>query len=425
LAPEDQEPTGRNAVDLVVAGALGEPLRVVATCKGWRAETQSAMPLQAARGGGLDAALLAEKLGAFGGTPFALGAIDAAGLVAGLHVPAAELKELRRRLVVELLPQLERGPVRTVAATAQLERVRAAGIERIATAPGVPTAAQVVPLVRSDEQLEAALAAGAREVELDWMEFVGLGKAVERARQAGVQVTVATTRIGKPGEEPLLDRIQRLEPDGVLVRHFGALMRCLQWRRDGMQVALHGDFSLNAANSLTAAHLLGMGLATITASFDLDEDQLFAMLKHLPGERVAVVAQHRIPTFHTEHCVYAHLLSNGRDYRSCGRPCERHQVALKDHTGREHPVIVDVGCRNTVFHHAPQQSSRWTQRLLASGVRRFRVEFVRETGAQVRTALAAFGELLAGRCGPDDVVARTGAISRFGVAEGGMKLLVE
>jgi putative protease len=282
-----------------------------------------------------------------------------------------------------------------------------------------------VPLVRSDEQLEAALAAGEREVELDWMEFVGLGKAVERARQAGVQVTVATTRIGKPGEEPLLDRIRRLEPDGVLVRHFGALMRFLQWRRDGLEVALHGDFSLNAANSLTAAHLLGLGLATITASFDLDEEQLFAMLQHLPGERVAVVAQHRIPTFHTEHCVYAHLLSNGRDYRSCGRPCERHQVALKDHLGREHPVIVDVGCRNTVFHHAPQQSSRWAGRLLGSGVRRFRVEFVRETGAQVRTALAAFGDLLAGRCGPDEVVARTGAVSRFGVAEGGMKLLVE
>lgn len=425
LAPEDREPTGRNRVDLQVGGALGEPLRVAARCKGHAAEVIGSVPLQAARGAGLDAALLADKLGAFGGTPFALGELDVATLAPGLHVPASELKELRRALVAQLLPPLERGPVRTVVPAAALPKVRADVQRRVGAVLGVPTQASVVPLVRSDEQLEAALAAGVREVELDWMEFVGLGKAVERARQAGVQVTVATTRIGKPGEEPLLDRIRRLEPDGVLVRHFGALMRFLQWRRDGLEVALHGDFSLNAANSLTAAHLLGLGLATITASFDLDEEQLFAMLQHLPGERVAVVAQHRIPTFHTEHCVYAHLLSNGRDYRSCGRPCERHQVALKDHLGREHPVIVDVGCRNTVFHHAPQQSSRWAGRLLASGVLRFRVEFVRETGAQVRTALAAFGDLLAGRCGPDEVVARTGAVSRFGVAEGGMKLLVE
>ena len=70
-------------------------------------------------------------------------------------------------------------------------------------------------------------------MELDWMEFVGLGKAFERARAAGLQVTVATTRIGKPGEDALVGRILKLEPDGVLVRHFGALMRCLDYRDEG------------------------------------------------------------------------------------------------------------------------------------------------------------------------------------------------
>jgi putative protease len=87
----------------------------------------------------------------------------------------------------------------------------------------------------------------------------------------------------------------------------------------------------------------------------------------VPAARLAIVAHHRIPTFHTEHCVYSHLLSNGRDFRTCGRPCERHAVALRDHLGREHPVIVDVGCRNTVFHHAPQQSAAWIERLVSRG----------------------------------------------------------
>ena len=39
---------------------------------------------------------------------------------------------------------------------------------------------------------------------------------------------------------------------------------------------------------------------------------------------------HHIPTFHTEHCVYAHLLSNGRDIRSCGQPCQDHEIGLRD-----------------------------------------------------------------------------------------------
>ena len=168
-----------------------------------------------------------------------------------------------------------------------------------------------------------------------------------------------------------------------------------------------------------------LGLDTVTASFDLDEQQLLAMIQQVPAGRLAVIAHHRIPTFHTEHCVYSHLLSNGRDFHSCGRPCERHQVALRDHLGREHPVIVDVGCRNTVFHHAPQQSSQWAEKLVRGGVRRFRVEFVREGKAEVARVLTAWRELLAGKLDADGLLRRTGASSQFGVAQGGMKLLAE
>jgi putative protease len=416
------EPEGRNRVDLVVTGAAGAPLHVVATCRGHRAEARTTSALQPARGAGLDAAILADKLAAFGGTPFACGAIDTSGLAQGLHVPASELKELRRALVQALLPPLERGAVRTVDPRPAVPRVAAAFGELAAGPVGEP---QLVPLLRSDAQLDAALAFGCREVELDWMEFTGLGNAFARARAAGVQVTVATTRIGKPGEEALLERLRRLAPDGILVRNFGAMMRCLQWRRDGDRALLHGDFSLNASNSLTVRHLLAMGLDSVTASFDLDEAQLFAMLDQVPAARVAVVAHHRIPTFHTEHCVYSHLLSNGRDFHACGRPCERHQVALRDHQGREHPVIVDVGCRNTVFHHAPQQSAMWTERLLAAGVGRFRVEFVRETAAETTRVLTAWRERLRGAIDGPTLAQRTGALGQVGVAQGGMQLLSE
>ncbi|MBX3462479.1 MAG: U32 family peptidase [Planctomycetes bacterium] len=416
------EPEGRLPIDLQVAGRAGEPLVVHALCGGHVAVAATAVPLQPARGAGLEAGLLADKVGAFGGTPFRLGRLDVSRLAPGLHAPASELKELRRRLVAALLPAIERGPERRLEARPALPRVREsqAGLDPLPA--GEPA---LVPLVRSETQLEAALAGGCAEVELDWMEFTGLGRAVDRARRAGARITLATTRVGKPGEEALVERLRRLAPDAILVRHLGALMRCLEFRAAGDRFRLHGDFSLNATNSLTARHLLGLGLDTITAAFDLDEAQLAALAAAVPGGRLAVVVQHRIPTFHTEHCVYAHLLSQGRDYRSCGRPCERHQLALRDHQGREHPVIVDVGCRNTVFHHAPQQSAAWVGGLLAQGVRRFRVEFVREGAAEVERTLAAWRDLLAGRADAEGLARRTGATSQFGVAQGGMRLLAE
>ncbi|MDA0934796.1 MAG: U32 family peptidase, partial [Planctomycetota bacterium] len=122
-----------------------------------------------------------------------------------------------------------------------------------------------------------------------------------------------------------------------------------------------------------------------------------------------------IPTFHTEHCVYAHTLSQGRDYRSCGRPCEQHEVAVRDHLGRDHPVIVDVGCRNTVFHHAPQQSAKVVPALVAGGVRRLRLEFVREDAREVGAVLSAWRRVVEGTLDADGLERRTGAESFVGV----------
>ncbi len=416
------EPEGRVAVQLVVTGALGEPLRVRATSAKATAVAATSSVAEAARGRGLDRELLQDKLGGFGGTPFFLAHMDCDGLAKGLHVPPGELKDLRRSLVADLLPQLERGLERAIDPLPSLpqlrEKLRATVRETV-----IPEHAHVVPLLRSDAQLEAAIEAGLREVELDWMEFTGLHRAVERARSAGLAVVVATPRIGKPGEEPIDERILRLSPDGVLVRHYGAMERFLRARREGSTIALHGDFSLNVTNSLTAMHLLGLGLDTLTASFDLDEAQLLAMLNASPKGRFAVVVHHRIPTFHTEHCLYSHLLSNGRDFRSCGRPCERHQIAVQDHLQRQHPVIVDVGCRNTVFHHEPQQAAEAVPRLLRMGVRRVRVEFVRESREQTLVALSAWGDLLHSRIDALELQRRTGARAQIGVAQGRMQLL--
>src|SRR5204862_7690802 len=110
-----------------------------------------------------------------------------------------------------------------------------------------PQAAPIaVPLCRSDAQLDAVLDAGAREVELDWMELVGLAKAVERARRRGARVGVATMRVQKPGEERIDAHLARLRPDHVLVRSWGSLA---YFRALADRPALHGDFSLNVANS--------------------------------------------------------------------------------------------------------------------------------------------------------------------------------
>jgi len=442
-AQAGREALGRIAVRLEVRGAAGSRLDVIAridaraphgertfheapeatppapqgapAAREARASTQSA--LQVARGAGITAEMIADKLGAFGGTPFHLAGVDAGGLPPGLHVPVSELKEVRRELVTQLEAAVVRVD-RTLATGSVLDTLRdpARDPDPVGAAP------IVVPLCRTDAQLDAVLDAGATEVELDWMELVGLGKAVDRARARGARVGVATVRVQKPGEERIDAHLARLAPDHVVVRSWGSLAYFAALPV-AERPALHGDFSLNITNSISASWVLGKGLATVTAAHDLDRDQLLALLDRAPAGRIGVTVHHHIPTFHTEHCVYAHLLSTGKDYRTCGRPCEQHTVSLSDRVGLVHPVVVDVGCRNTVFNAQAQSAASLVPDLLARGVRRLRIELVRETADEARRLFEAYSQLATGAIGPAEVVRRAAAHEQFGVTRGTMRTL--
>lgn len=419
-----REPTGRIGLSVRVGGQSGTALHVVARVGDHSFSLASQTVLTKASGAGLTRDLIVAKLAAFGGSIFHLADLDVRGLDAGLHLPVSELKTLRRRLVADLTGRVERGDERTVAdhdATQSLRESLHASVTA-ASGEGAAGPATLVCLCRNEAQLDAVIAAGMDEVELDWMELTGLGKAVQRAKQAGLRVGICTVRVQKPGERGYDERIARLEPDAVLVRHWGGLMHFAE-RSFETRPLLHGDFSLNVTNSITALYLLSLGLDTVTASHDLDSRQLKAMLEGMPASRLAVTVHHHIPTFHTEHCVYARHLSDGRDWRSCGRPCDRHRLGLRDHLGREHPVIVDVGCRNTVFNAAAQSAASLVPKLLRSGVRRFRLEFVWESQDETRNVLETYRELLAGRIKGGEAVERLGVHEQFGVSAGTMRTL--
>ncbi len=419
---------GRVPVRLTVKGSVGTVLEVEAAALGpigrnAHAKVSSAEVLVASSGAGLTIELLSDKLGGFGGTPFHLQDVVLDELGAGLHLPVSALKAMRRTLVAELEPKMLAALRHVTSDGSAVENVRGVALAlkpKRSWAP--PTTPTLVALVRTPAQLEAVIDAGLEEVELDWMELIGLEKAVNRAREAGLHVTIATTRVQKPGEDGIDARIAKLKPDAVLVRHWGGL---IHFSRAEHPPLVHGDFSLNVTNSVTARHLLALGCDTITAAHDLDEPQLMAMLDGIDGlrDRLAVTVHHHIATFHTEHCVYAHTLSKGRDFRTCGRPCEKSQVALEDREGRHHPVVVDIGCRNTVFNAQAQSAAQVTPKLIARGVRRFRAEFVWESREVCASVLTAWVDLLAGRSSPSLLNQKIGAHEQFGVTAGTMRTL--
>src|SRR5438309_8849237 len=406
------------SLSLRARGAAGVPLQVDARDDlGRSAQVESAGPLQAARGKPLNEALIRKKLCAFRETQFELCRLQL-DLEGALAIPPSELKRMRRALVESLASRVPDRPERLVRTGIAMDEV-------VAPLPASvsPSAPRLIPLLRTLEQVEVALRLGFDEVQLDFMELVGLGIAVEHVRAAGARVIVATPRVQKPGEEGYDRRFERLRPDGILARRLGAVEHFRHARPDGFSV--HGDFSLNATNALTARTLLGFGLTTLTPAYDLDIAQLQDLCAGVPAERLEVTIHQHLPLFHNEHCVYSHLLSNGRDFRDCGRPCEKHLLELRDGLGLAHPVIVDVGCRNTIFNARAQSAASCFPTLLALGVRRFRVELVRETAAETARVLRSYADLLRGNRTGKSVIQEVGALEKYGVSAGTLAVVTQ
>jgi putative protease len=124
-----------------------------------------------------------------------------------------------------------------------------------------------------------------------------------------------------------------------------------------------------------------------------------------------------------EHCLFAALLSSGHDHRTCGRPCERHVVNLRDRAGMDHLVEADIGCRNTVFHAAAQSAAKVVPALLRSGVRRFRIEVVRESSEDVARLVRTYRALLEGRMSPGELLRDLRAGGGYGVVAGSLRVV--
>jgi putative protease len=433
-------PARRRPLTAQVRGRVGGVLHLTVRDEaGHEAMVAWPGPLEAARRHALTAATARDQLGRLGETPFELAGVEL-DLPDAVMVPKSVLNDLRRQAVALLLAHAPAadGPAPPIAPDAldalrrDITARRAAA--HMAEAQPADRGPQLCVLVRTFEQLDAVLAwrppvgPGPESARLprptivycDFEDVRRYRDAVTRARAAGVPVGLATLRITKPGEEGFLRQIASYGPDALLVRNLAALTF---YREHVPDTPLVGDFALNVANELTADLLAGHGLARMVPSYDLNWEQLAAMLGRIdPGLFEVVIHQH-MPMFHMEHCVFAAFLSTGKDWRDCGRPCDRHRVELRDRVGAAFPVVADAGCRNTVFNAVAQSAAEFVARMQALGLRNFRVELLRETAAEAAALLERYSRVLAGLEDGRSTWRRLQALNQLGVTRGTLQLV--
>jgi putative protease len=122
--------------------------------------------------------------------------------------------------------------------------------------------------------------------------------------------------------------------------------------------------------------------------------------------------------FHMEHCVFAHTLSTGTTFRDCGRPCEKHRVDLRDRVGEDHPLLPDVGCRNTLFNATPQTAAEFIPDMKSLGIHHFRIELLRESADETTRLLNHYTRLLTGIESPKETLRSLRVLNQLGVTRG-------
>jgi putative protease len=402
---EGASPVARQGIRVHVTAAEGLPLRTDWFVGDVSVVVESAGALEQAQNRGVSVELLRTQFGRLGNTPYELRdlTLDMEG---SPFAPVSVLNQVRRE-AVERLQELQ-------------SRVRAGVVNVVEYArPARARVTEATPelhlLVRNAEQLGAAMELRPASITLDYLDLYGLRPSVERVKESGIAARVASPRVVKPGEERILNFLVSLGCP-ILVRPAGMLHAL----REISHAPLIGDFSLNAANSVTAEAYLAMGLERLTPTHDLNAAQVAELARSAGAERIEVVAYHHLPVFHTEHCVFCRFLSTGTSYRDCGRPCEKYSLALQDSSGRAHPVLADVGCRNTVFGAEAQEASRHFEEWKRAGIRHFRLEFVHESAEEVKAIARVFREALAGEITPQELAGRLKKIAPQGTTEGSL-----
>jgi putative protease len=408
------QPQRRVPLDVAVRAEVGSPLFVTATTKsGHVCQIASAQPCEEARKHPLTAELLREQFGRLGGTPLELANLTAE-IVGRPMLPLSVLGKLRHELVAKLTEAMQAQGSRRIATEPCLPALRATAHERL---PAKPDCTSPTPtlhvLVRSLAQLRDALAAGCTSVYADLADIREYREATHLAHAAGASIALATPRIQKPDELGIFHALAKHGADAILVRNLAGLRF---YRERGLPAI--ADFSLNAANDLTAAYLREQGAVRITPSYDLNREQLVDLVRATPPDWLEVVVHQHMPMFHMEHCVFCAVLSPGTNKTNCGRPCDVHTVKLRDRLGMEHPLTADVGCRNTLFNAVPQSGAEIVPQLLASGVRHFRIELLETAGSTLGETIALYRELLAGEITGREVWTRLQASNRVGVTRG-------
>lgn len=373
-------------LQLEVNCQIDQPLQVLCTDGTHQIHLQTESVLQKAEKKPVSKESLFEELSSLGGSPFSL---DLEHFTYNwdqqpYFISNKEIKKIRQNFTKKLIDLRKSHKVNSVASNQvqnlDLGQSKQSSYRKPDFHILLRTKDQVDDLCLAIESSEI-LNTEIQSVCLDFEFGRDYSKSLEKLKSLGIKTGLATTRILKPQEYVNLKIIHSLNPDFILIRNLGALYYFNHIQK--FENELRGDFSLNVTNQYSFNYLKSKGLSTINLSYDMNFEQSMALLQNISTEYAEITIHQNMPSFHMEHCVFAAFLSQGRSYKDCGKPCEKHKVQLKDQLGNYHWIKPDHECRNTMYNSSSQTALPYLPDWMNLGLGHIRFEALHEQKSEL------------------------------------------
>ena len=335
-----------------------EPIRAIAfDDDGNKAVAEGPVPEKAKRQGLTDAYIV-EQMYKTGGTPFQV-VENKAQTDPGLYISAAEINEMRRRLISTLSEKRGKAPER-----------RGSSIPALPKSATPVTDPKIIFQVRTEDQLSEELAKlkpAYLYVPAHLMrEHFELLKPF--TDNGTVPVAVLPHVISDDQVQDMMSVLRELKEKGIRETLVGNLGHIFYARNAGMDV--RGDFGLNMFNSFSLEVLKEAGLLSATASFELRLAQIKDLSKPIDTE---IIVYGRLPLMVSDQCV----IKESAGHCSCQVPGQ-----LADRMGSVFPVVREYGCRNVIYNAHKLYLADKKEDLYAAGLWGLRMLFSTESGRE-------------------------------------------
>lgn len=321
------KPTQLVPVTLHAAIQAGQPASLTLTDQDGHTVTVTGPGPEQARTRALEREDVAAQLSKTGGTPYRV-AQHQVEVGEGLSLPRSALNALRREAVEQLSAARTALPTR--------RHFPYEPLPKVANPTGVP--ALHVTLRSASQCSPTLLEAQPARIALPVDEAASHPDVVADIQAHGIQAAVVLPRICWDGGEmdTLKQQLTRCRDMGIthaLVGNLGLLDVA-----QALGFTLHGDYGLEVFNSHGVEGYRELGLASLTASFELKLAQIRDLSKTLPVE---LIAYGRLPLMITENCAMK---------AGAGQCCCGNGNTLTDRRGVGFPVMKAWGCRNEIFN---------------------------------------------------------------------------